>query len=122
MLGDLTAHSHATDALVRQNARVPDRSAHAIRSQSDDAEERVLQGSLATAKTQIVVSELAPHAGERLFEAGGASATSRVHNLDRHWRNLRTIFSHNPLLHKARVIGDYQLNGETTHLTEGRVF
>jgi hypothetical protein len=31
----------------------------------------------------------------RLFEAGGASATSRVHNFDRHWRNLRTIFSHN---------------------------
>ncbi|MBZ5788705.1 hypothetical protein K8353_01140 [Burkholderia contaminans] len=37
-------------------------------------------------------------------------------------RNLRTIFSHNPLLHKARVIGDYELNGVTTHLTEGRVF
>ncbi|EGD06397.1 acyl-CoA dehydrogenase, partial [Burkholderia sp. TJI49] len=52
----------------------------------------------------------------------GASATSRAHNFDRHWRNLRTIFSHNPLLHKARVIGDYTLNGVTTHLTEGRVF
>jgi hypothetical protein len=26
------------------------------------------------------------------------------------------------LLHKARVIGDYELNGATTHLTEGRVF
>jgi hypothetical protein len=25
-------------------------------------------------------------------------------------------------LHKARVIGDYELNGVTTHLTEGRVF
>ncbi|WP_264837046.1 hypothetical protein [Burkholderia cenocepacia] len=32
------------------------------------------------------------------------------------------IFSHNPLLHKARVVGDYVLNGVTTHLTEGRVF
>jgi alkylation response protein AidB-like acyl-CoA dehydrogenase len=82
----------------------------------------VLEGALATARTQIVVSKLALSAAERMFEAGGASATSRAHNFDRHWRNLRTIFSHNPLLHKARVIGDYALNGVTTHLTEGRVF
>ncbi|WP_438390212.1 acyl-CoA dehydrogenase family protein [Caballeronia sp. DA-9] len=122
VVGDLAAHSHAIDALVQQNARVLDRSADAIRNHSDNAEALVLQGALATAKTQIVVSKLALHAGERLFEAGGASATSRVHNFDRHWRNLRTLFSHNPLLHKARVIGDYQLNGDTTHLTEGRVF
>ncbi len=122
VVGDLGAHSHAIDALVQQNARVLDRSASAIRNQDGNAEERVLQGALATAKTQIVVSKLALHAAERLFEAGGASATSRVHNFDRHWRNLRTIFSHNPLLHKARVIGNYQLNGDTTHLTEGRVF
>ena len=122
VVGDLAAHSHAIDALVDQNARVLDRSANAIRAQADNAEELVLQGALATAKTQLVVSKLALHAGERLFEAGGASATSRVHNFDRHWRNLRTIFSHNPLLHKARVIGGYQLNGDTTHLIEGRVF
>ncbi len=122
VMGDLAAHSHAIDALVEQNARVLDRSANAIRAQADNAEELVLQGALATAKTQLVVSKLALHAGERLFEAGGDSATSRVHNFDRHWRNLRTIFSHNPLLHKARVIGGYQLNGDTTHLTEGRVF
>jgi alkylation response protein AidB-like acyl-CoA dehydrogenase len=122
VVGELAAHSHAVDALVQQNARVLDRSANAIRQHSGNAEELVLQGSLATAKTQIVVSKLALHAAERLYEAGGASATSRVHNFDRHWRNLRTIFSHNPLLHKARVIGDYHLNGETTYLSEGRVF
>lgn len=79
-------------------------------------------GSLATARTQLVVSKLALYSAERMFEAGGASATSRVHNFDRHWRNLRTIFNRNPLQHKARVIGDYELNGVTTHLTEGRVF
>ena len=82
----------------------------------------MLQGALATAKTQLVVSRLALNAAERLFEVGGASATSRKLNLDRHWRNLRTIFSHNPLLHKSRVVGDYELNGTRTHLEEGRVF
>jgi alkylation response protein AidB-like acyl-CoA dehydrogenase len=122
VIGDLTAHRHAIDALVRENARVLDRSALAIRNGDADAEAHVLEGALATARTQLIVSKLALYAAERMFEAGGASATARAHNFDRHWRNLRTIFSHNPLLHKARVIGDYALNGVTTHLTEGRVF
>jgi alkylation response protein AidB-like acyl-CoA dehydrogenase len=125
IVGTLTAHSHAIDALVRENARTLERSAQAIRAgaaKSEQAESLVLEGALATARTQLVVSKLALEAAERMFEAGGASATSRAHNFDRHWRNLRTIFSHNPLLHKARVVGDYALNGVTTHLTEGRVF
>ncbi|NUY04514.1 acyl-CoA dehydrogenase family protein [Paraburkholderia youngii] len=122
VIGDLAAHSHTIDALVRDNARVLDRSARAIREGAADADALVLESSLATARTQLVVSKLALYAAERMFEAGGASVTSRVHNFDRHWRNLRTIFNHNPLQHKARVIGDYELNGVTTHLTEGRVF
>ncbi|QGZ65965.1 acyl-CoA dehydrogenase family protein [Paraburkholderia acidisoli] len=122
VVGELAAHSHAIDALVRENARVLDRQANAILAGDANAEALVLEGALATARTQLVVSQLALQAAERLFEAGGASATARTHNFDRHWRNLRTIFSHNPLTHKARVLGDYDLNGVTTHLTEGRVF
>ncbi|MCY1216912.1 Dibenzothiophene desulfurization enzyme C [compost metagenome] len=122
VIGDLAAHSHAIDALVRENARALDRSADALLARSEDAEALVLAGALATAQTQLVVSKLALHVAERMFEAGGASATARQHNFDRHWRNLRTIFSHNPLLHKARVVGAYHLNGDTTHLAEGRVF
>ncbi|HXZ06626.1 MAG TPA: acyl-CoA dehydrogenase family protein, partial [Paraburkholderia sp.] len=122
VIGDLTAHSHTIDVLVRDNARELEHSSQAIRTGAADAEALVLDSALATARTQLVVSKLALYAAERMFEAGGASATSRAHNFDRHWRNLRTIFSHNPLLHKARVIGDYELNGVTTHLTEGRVF
>ena len=122
VVGDLAAHSHAIDALVRENARVLDRSSEAIRHDAADADALVLEGALATAKTQLVVSKLALHAAQQLFEAGGASMTARTHNFDRHWRNLRTIFNHNPLLHKARVVGAYHLTGETQHLKEGRIF
>jgi hypothetical protein len=31
--------------------------------------------------------------------------------LDRYWRNARTIASHNPLIYKARIVGDYAVNG-----------
>ena len=46
-----------------------------------------------------------PEAATRLLELGGASAASRQKNLDRHWRNIRTITLHNPVAYKARVIG-----------------
>lgn len=122
VVGELSSSSFAIDTLVAENARILDRGARAIELRDVDAEQIVLQGALATAKTQLLVSKLALTAAERLFEVGGASATSRTHNLDRHWRNLRTIFSHNPLNHKARILGDHALNGTTRHLEEGRVF
>jgi alkylation response protein AidB-like acyl-CoA dehydrogenase len=122
VVGELSALSHTIDVLVRDNARTLGVSSDAILRADPAADELVLQSALATARTQIVVGRLALQAGERLFDAGGASATSRKHNFDRHWRNVRTIFSHNPLSHKARVIGDYVLNDVKTHLIEGRTF
>jgi alkylation response protein AidB-like acyl-CoA dehydrogenase len=122
VVGELSALSHTIDVLVRDNARTLGISSDAILRGDAAADELALQGALATARTQIVVGKLALQAGERLFDAGGASATSRKHNFDRHWRNLRTIFSHNPLHHKAKVIGDYVLIGVKTHLVEGRTF
>ena len=46
-----------------------------------------------------------------LFDTLGASATSRAKALDRHWRNARTVSSHNPRVLKARVVGDSLVNG-----------
>ena len=46
-----------------------------------------------------------------LLELGGASAASRQRNLDRHWRNIRTITLHNPVGYKARVVGQNLLHG-----------
>jgi alkylation response protein AidB-like acyl-CoA dehydrogenase len=50
-------------------------------------------------------------AAKQLFDALGASATSQRKQLDRHWRNARTVATHNPTVFKARIIGDYELNG-----------
>jgi len=47
----------------------------------------------------------------RIFEVGGASATASSRQLDRLWRNARTISSNNPSFHQARAVGDHELNG-----------
>ena len=66
---------------------------------------------LAVAKVKVHLDDVAPEAATRLLELGGASAASRQRNLDRHWRNIRTITLHNPVAYKARVIGQNLLHG-----------
>ena len=69
------------------------------------------QAQLKAAKVKVHLDEVAPHAATRLLELGGASASSRKRNLDRHWRNIRTITLHNPVAYKARLIGQNLLHG-----------
>lgn len=60
---------------------------------------------------QVVVTELVLRATSDLFDTLGASGTSRHLALDRHWRNARTVSSHNPRILKARVVGAHLVNG-----------
>ena len=123
IIGEIAANSLAIDALLAEGARALDHTVAAFAGGDEAAIEASLVASaLTTARVQIVLGQLGPRTAERLFELGGGSATSRKYNFDRHWRNIRTVLNHNPLLHKSRVVGDYLLNGTTTHLKEGKVF
>jgi Acyl-CoA dehydrogenase, C-terminal domain len=51
-------------------------------------------------------------ATNEIFEVGGSSALDRKFYLDRHWRNARTLASHNPVIYRERQVGDYLLNGK----------
>ncbi|MBF3094011.1 monooxygenase, partial [Pseudomonas aeruginosa] len=64
-----------------------------------------------SAKAQAIVAELVLQATSELFDASGASAVGRGKQLDRHWRNARTAASHNPLIYKQRIVGDWEING-----------
>ncbi|GAA3353644.1 acyl-CoA dehydrogenase family protein [Saccharopolyspora gregorii] len=66
--------------------------------------------SLAASKVKVHVDAIALRAATDLFEVGGASAASRSRNLDRHWRNIRTLTLHNPTAYKAAVVGDVTVN------------
>jgi alkylation response protein AidB-like acyl-CoA dehydrogenase len=69
------------------------------------------RAALLSAKAKIVADEFAIRGGSLLFDVGGASATKKVTNFDRHWRNARTLSSHNPTTYKARSIGQYEISG-----------
>lgn len=120
VVGEIAAIARALPLLVLDAADALDRSYHALVTGAADVEERVLESTLAVAQTQVMVAQLGPRAGELIFDVGGGSAAGREHNLDRHWRNIRTLISHNPTAYKAKATGDYLLNGETAMLVEGR--
>jgi len=66
---------------------------------------------LRTAKAQVGIVDTVLNAATRLFDVGGASALQEDRRLDRHWRNARTLASHNPVIYKARAVGDHAING-----------
>jgi len=120
-VGEIAAFSHAIDALILASADTLDGSAAAILAEDPEIDRVLAESAISVAKAQIVVGPLALRAAEGIFNVGGASATSRKRNFDRHWRNVRTITSHNPLSYKEKAVCDYLLNGEPPP-TEGGYF
>lgn len=84
------------------------------RAQQGTADEALYAAADITVyQAQQILVGLVPEAASLLFEVGGASATSEQRRLDRHWRNARTLASHNPAILRERAIGDFYLNGVT---------
>lgn len=77
----------------------------------DEAERQAnIAAELQSAQAQVAVIELVLSATSNLFNTLGASGTSIHKHLDRHWRNARTAASHNPVIYKEKIIGDWHIN------------
>ena len=107
-VGDIAADATAAEAVVLRAADAIDAVVDDARQTDPDA---LAELAVTIAKAQLVAERLTLAAAERLFDTGGASATARKLNLDRHWRNSRTLASHSPLAYKAYAAGNYAVNG-----------
>lgn len=109
-LGELASTAYIARAAVLDAAAAI---AEATASEHDGVPDAELAAAaqLKVAKVKVHLDDVAPAAATRLLELGGASAASRRLNLDRHWRNIRTITLHNPVAYKARLIGQNLLHG-----------
>lgn len=66
---------------------------------------------IAAYRAQAVVPQFVLDVCTHIFDTLGASSTSTVLQLDRHWRNARTIATHDPASFKVRIAGDHLVNG-----------
>lgn len=116
-IGQLSSKTFAAEAIVLAAADALDNAVNAVVDGNIDFG-LSHDASLRAAQAKVIVDDLALKAATLLFEVGGASATRESANLDRHWRNIRTISSHNPIAYKARAIGDYVVNGNQLPLEQ----
>ncbi len=111
VVGQLAGFSYATEAATLRAAAAIQRAFEAKTAGPDAVKAATEAAHVEVYSAQIVVTELTQRAGSLLFNALSASAARDSHALDRHWRNARTISSHNPVINKERVIGDWHVNG-----------
>jgi len=110
-LGEQLADAFAVRAIVLAAASVADQAHAALIAEDAQAGQLLQAAAAAAAKAKITVDRIAQHTASSLFDIAGASATLAHHNLDRHWRNIRTLSSHNPASHKAYALGNLGVNG-----------
>ena len=110
VVGEIAADAFAAEAIVLAAAeRISAAADSVVDGLADEQLARAAQ--IAAAKAKVAIDRFSYATASALFDAGGASATQAVYNLDRHWRNARTASTHNPTFLKASVVGDFHVNG-----------
>lgn len=109
VIGEISAKAFAARAVVLAAASLLDET-DAVLSAGEFGTDIAVRASRQVAEAKIVVDRLGLDAATLLLDVGGASATRAPLALDRHWRNIRTLASHNPTLLKAAVLGDHVVN------------
>ncbi|BDZ51309.1 acyl-CoA dehydrogenase [Frondihabitans sucicola] len=104
VIGRVSALSFAAESALAQSALQVDRYV-------DSGSDADRQASwLAVAQAQSIITDAVLESATIVFDALGASGTSETIALDRHWRNARTLSSHNPRIFKLRLAGDALVN------------
>src|SRR5699024_516082 len=111
VVGKVQSLSYATLAILNQSAEALEKVyiAH-INGDKERMESFNNQAEIEVSQGQSTISDLTLQATTLLFDALGASAIRKQNSFDRYWRNARTLASHNPVVYKEKVVGDYVVN------------
>ncbi len=109
-VGRIAADAAACEAITVRAADTLQAAYEARTAGSDVVAGFKRDAELRASEAQVVCTRLAMGAAQALFDGLGASSTIDTHLVDRHWRNARTVSSHNPVAFKARIIGDWLVN------------
>ncbi|MCG7634314.1 acyl-CoA dehydrogenase family protein [Gordonia McavH-238-E] len=116
VVGEISSARYVADTIARQIAGVlADLDAAIVAGTVTDEQYDAVEIEVYRAQVSVVDTVLT--AATRVFDVGGASALGRTHGWDRHWRNARTLASHNPTPNRLVSIGDHDLNGTSPYRT-----
>jgi alkylation response protein AidB-like acyl-CoA dehydrogenase len=110
VVGEIASDAFAAKAIVLTAAQ-------ALQAASDSETGGVFDpdvahgAQIAAAQAKVAIDRFSYATAARLLDVGGASATQVRYGHDRHWRNIRTISTHNPTFLKATAVGSLLVNG-----------
>ena len=105
--GELTAKLYALEALLARGTAIIDEAY----AQPELTRDIAAEATLTVAAAKALAQEFAVEIASGIFELTGASSTDSAHNLDRHWRNVRTHSLHDPARWKYVHLGNHTLHG-----------
>jgi alkylation response protein AidB-like acyl-CoA dehydrogenase len=113
VIGEVSVDAFTAESALAASSRSLDHVvAGRLEGDHDGARQRLIDANVAVTQAQLAIINAALHATTTIFDALGASAVDEDRALDRHWRNARTLASHNPRVYKARILGDWFVNGK----------
>ncbi|MFW0787681.1 acyl-CoA dehydrogenase family protein [Gordonia sp. CPCC 206044] len=116
VVGEVSAARYVAETIARQiGTRLDDLAAAVLDGTVTDDRYDAVEIEVYRAQVSVISTVLA--AAARVFDVGGASALDASKAWDRHWRNARTLASHNPTPHRLVSIGDHDLNGTSPFRT-----
>lgn len=111
VIGKASAQAYASEAITQRTAEALQRAYLSHFAEDGEKEHQAnIDAELESAQGQVVIAELVLGLTSQLFNALSASAASTSKQLDRFWRNARTVSSHNPLIYKEKAIGNWEVN------------
>ncbi|BBY61887.1 acyl-CoA dehydrogenase family protein [Mycolicibacterium helvum] len=111
VVGEVSADVFAAEAALSRSTAALDRIvAGRLVGDETSARRLLIDAEVAVDQAQLVIIAAALSATTKIFDALGASGVSERRGLDRHWKNARTLASHNPRVYKARILGDWLIN------------
>ncbi|MFJ7723802.1 monooxygenase, partial [Rhodococcus erythropolis] len=112
VVGEVSSAAFAAEAVALHAAQSSQWAYEAAFSGSPEEEKAAnIAAEIDSGRGQVASIGLVVPATAKIFDALGASGVSRDLDLDRFWRNARTVASHNPVVFKSKVVGDYEING-----------
>jgi alkylation response protein AidB-like acyl-CoA dehydrogenase len=112
-IGRMQAHLSAAESLVRHAAKAiaEGRKARATEDRSGMTVRRA-EAAVVVSEAKLVSTEVALRVCQDVFQVCGARSAMAEENLDRFWRDVRTLTLHDPVAYKARLIGEYLVQGK----------
>lgn len=109
-VGHMQAYLSAAENLVRKAAKLV-AEAFSVRGTVDQDEMTRLraEAAIAVSEAKLVSTEVALRICQDIFQVCGARSAMAEEDLDRFWRDVRTLTLHDPKDYKAKLIGEYLL-------------